>query len=196
MEIEKTFFNDMQNLIESVEITPTGVTTVTPRGIEFRMDDQGVRVSNTTPLKNNIKSLDEFWPTNILEKEYCHHDFRTTIDLYERNVLGMFKQIEIKKVIYNNPATIVFWTDGTKTIVKCSKTDIFDEQTGLLMCIAKKFLGNTKVIEKHVPKKTTLEEQTKLIANSFRNFGKAVSTKDISHNFPNLDKFFKLRKEK
>lgn len=48
----------------------------------------------------------------------------------------------IKKVIYSDPATIVIWTDGTKTVVKCQEDDVYDEQTGLLMCIAKKAYGN------------------------------------------------------
>lgn len=52
---------------------------------------------------------------------------------------------EIKKVIHNNPATIVFWEDGTKTVVKCQEDDRhgYSERVGLLMCIAKKFFGNT-----------------------------------------------------
>lgn len=49
----------------------------------------------------------------------------------------------IRKVLFNPPATIVFWTDETKTVVKCDKTDTYDEYTGLLLCIAKKFFGNT-----------------------------------------------------
>lgn len=52
---------------------------------------------------------------------------------------------EIKKVIHNNPATIVFWGDGTKTVVMCQEEDRlgYSERVGLLMCIAKKFFGNT-----------------------------------------------------
>ena len=52
---------------------------------------------------------------------------------------------EIKRVIHNNPATIVFWGDGTKTVVKCQEDDRhgYSERVGLLMCIAKKFFGNT-----------------------------------------------------
>lgn len=50
---------------------------------------------------------------------------------------------DIEKVIFNDPATIVFWADGTKTVVKCGEEDIYDCQTGLLMCIAKKAFGNT-----------------------------------------------------
>ena len=49
---------------------------------------------------------------------------------------------KIKKVIFNDPATIVLWRDGTKTVVKCQDDDAYDKMTGLAMCISKKFLGN------------------------------------------------------
>lgn len=49
---------------------------------------------------------------------------------------------EIKNVIHNDPATIVFWTDNTKTVVKCQEGDIYDPEKGLAMAISKKALGN------------------------------------------------------
>lgn len=49
---------------------------------------------------------------------------------------------QIRKVIYNDPATIVLWDDGTKTVVKCHDGDTYSKQVGLLMCIAKKLYGN------------------------------------------------------
>lgn len=48
----------------------------------------------------------------------------------------------IEKVIFNPPATIVYWKDGTRTIVKCSANDTFDKEKGLAMCYMKKALGN------------------------------------------------------
>ena len=48
----------------------------------------------------------------------------------------------IKNVIFNDPVTIVFWNDGTKTIVKAQDGDIFDPEKGLAMAISKKALGN------------------------------------------------------
>lgn len=48
---------------------------------------------------------------------------------------------KIKDVIFNNPATIVFWSDGTKTVVK-AENEPFDPEKGLAMAISKKFLGN------------------------------------------------------
>ena len=48
----------------------------------------------------------------------------------------------IKQVIFNAPATVVIWSDGTKTVVKCQPGDEYSKETGLAMCIAKKYLGN------------------------------------------------------
>ena len=53
-----------------------------------------------------------------------------------------FKQPKIKKVIYNDPATIVLWNDGTKTVVKCMEGDTYSKEMGLAMCICKKALGS------------------------------------------------------
>ena len=50
----------------------------------------------------------------------------------------------IPDVIFSNPATIVFWEDGTKTVVKCQKGNIYDKEKGLAMAIAKKALGTNK----------------------------------------------------
>lgn len=48
---------------------------------------------------------------------------------------------EIKKVIFNPPATIVFWLDGTKTVVKCKEGEEFSEWAGIALCLAKKLYG-------------------------------------------------------
>lgn len=51
----------------------------------------------------------------------------------------------IKKIIFNKPATIVFWSDKTKTVVKADLTrDIWDPEKGLAMAFCKKFLGNDR----------------------------------------------------
>lgn len=51
------------------------------------------------------------------------------------------QQPKIKKVIFNDPATIVYWEDRTKTVVKCEK-EKYDPEKGLAMAIAKKAMGN------------------------------------------------------
>lgn len=47
----------------------------------------------------------------------------------------------IKDVIFNDPATIVFWKDGTKTVVK-AQGEAFDPEKGLAMAFSKKMFGN------------------------------------------------------
>lgn len=45
-------------------------------------------------------------------------------------------------VIFNNPATIVYWNDGTKTVVKCQPGDVFSAEAGLTTAMLKKYMGN------------------------------------------------------
>lgn len=77
--------------------------------------------------------------------KYCRQDTALTENLYRNmsnSVYGRNSACEIVNVIFNDPATIVLWSDGTKTVVKCQGYDTFDPEKGLAMAIAKKFLGN------------------------------------------------------
>lgn len=51
---------------------------------------------------------------------------------------------KIEKVIFNPPATIVQWKDGTKTVVKCQDGDEFDWEKGLAMAYVKRAYGNER----------------------------------------------------
>lgn len=48
----------------------------------------------------------------------------------------------IEKVVFNNPATIVFWATGEKTGVKCQDDEPFDKEKGLALCVMKYVMGN------------------------------------------------------
>lgn len=50
---------------------------------------------------------------------------------------------KIKQVIFNDPATIIIWADGTKTVTKCHPDDFYDKEKGLMACIIKYLTGNT-----------------------------------------------------
>lgn len=72
----------------------------------------------------------------------------------------------IKNVKFNPPATIVFWTDNTKTVVKCNGED-YDPEKGLAMCISKKMLGNKgnyyEVFKKWLPKRDDSDATQKVL---------------------------------
>lgn len=84
----------------------------------------------------------------------------------------------VKQVIFNPPATIVLWADGTKTVVRCAQNDIFDPEKGLAMAIAKKSMGGSgsyyDVFKKWVPEKKTesmtidIDPAAKTIADALR----------------------------
>ena len=79
---------------------------------------------------------------------YTMADVRNTLELlswYQNGREISFPLVE--KVIFNNPATIVIWADGTKTVVKCQKNkngkyEKYDKEKGLALCYMKKALGN------------------------------------------------------
>lgn len=45
-----------------------------------------------------------------------------------------------QRIVRNGPAIVVFWRDGTKTVVKCHDED-FDAEKGLGMALARKLWG-------------------------------------------------------
>lgn len=63
--------------------------------------------------------------------------------IYEEMSKYQYRKLpKIDKVIFNDPATIIFWKDGTKTVVKCHDRDYFDKEKGFAMACLKKVLGN------------------------------------------------------
>lgn len=103
------------------------------------------------------------------------------------------RQIGIERVIFNDPATIVIWKDGSKTVVKCTN-EAYDPEKGLAMAITKKALGNTgsyySVLRKWLPDISAgdtdgdnlLAEQLKMnidnntIKKAFSDFGNNVNS--------------------
>lgn len=66
----------------------------------------------------------------------------------------------IKQVIFNAPATIVFWKDGSKTVVR-AQGDEYDPEKGLAMAVARHYfcdiLGMSRydgIFKKYLPKET------------------------------------------
>lgn len=97
-------------------------------------------------VENQTQAATSIWASFFDTYSELIKDERTK-NIYKRMVNSMYGanhyyRPEIKNVIFNDPATIVFWTDGTKTVVKCQEGDIFDPEKGLTMAIAKKVYDN------------------------------------------------------
>lgn len=73
--------------------------------------------------------------------EMTLHSLFNPVDL--KYTVSSVKELPfIDKIIFNNPATIVFWCDGTKTVVKCMKNQEFNAYYGVACAIMKKYFGN------------------------------------------------------
>lgn len=101
---------------------------------------------------------------------YCYMNTAITQD-YSHYVEGLYPSgrknpnrlidlgLRITKVIFNDPATIVFWSDGTKTVAKCSDEDYYDKTTGLAIAVCKKIMGYRyrEIFQEFIPDEDTEE---------------------------------------
>lgn len=140
------------------------------------------------------------WKTDglpYMESQEIIHDLENDIKCHMRNVYGIKdpkvtvndnKEITINvhdgdyyitNVIFNDPATIVFWSDGTKTVVKCCEDDDFDEEKGLAMAVLKKLSGNdSKAFHRglrHWIKPAPEPEAETSLSKLFANLGETVN---------------------
>ena len=71
----------------------------------------------------------------------------------------MNKRLNPRKIIYNGDCTIVFWADGTKTIVKRKKGTIDDRYAVFCAALAKKMYGTNSNLKRVIK----IAENTKRI---------------------------------
>lgn len=116
---------------------------------------------------------------------YCKNDVRSTEEAYKMMMNSFYgctrveKTMEIKNVIFNDPATIVFWADGSKTVVKCGDGDVFDPEKGLAMAIAKRVYGNKG--RYYETFKKWLPEEEEAGRNIQRGFRAAIGLQEEKH---------------
>ena len=98
---------------------------------KFTDDRVGVEFAG---LKNHASKYGLFW----FKKE------NVTPSLFDapRASLG------VKQVIFSGPKTIVFWLDGTKTIVSCGEGDHNDPYAGFCAAVTKRVFGSTSQAKK------------------------------------------------
>ena len=53
----------------------------------------------------------------------------------------------VEKVLFRDPATIVWFSDGTKSVAICGYDDVYDKETGVAICLCKRMLGNKEYRE-------------------------------------------------
>lgn len=141
--VGKSYVNyDPDSIIYACE---TAINTIYNTVTKIAENRDGLDIANY--------SLDEW---NRI-KNYILNDEKVTKELSNNMNNSKF---EIKEVKFNGPATIVFWKDGTKTVVKCGPHDKIDYEKGLAMAITKRALGDNGHYYETI-KKYAGEEMTK-----------------------------------
>lgn len=88
------------------------------------------------------------------EYDYSLSEYLESLDDYSRSSTLAKNSTDYrpKRVIFNPPATVVFWKDGTKTVVKSMEDDQFNPYYGFVCALAKKIYGSNSAVKSIVSK--------------------------------------------
>lgn len=170
MQMRITDFTDLKTIIRETIIYGKPQNDIFNPSLNFkqiitkRLNSLGIIVENVThnPIGRNPNTYTFFFKKGncyvmggyVHKPEFGNRSVIKYIDEFIDSVISEFRQHSeywssrqsntpaIKKVIFDGPATIVFWSDGTKTVSKASKNDRMDAEKGLAMAISKKIIGN------------------------------------------------------
>ena len=84
-----------------------------------------------------------FWDDYTEEREMTKKETKTKTN-------ELKKMVNPTRIIHSGPATIVFWDNGTKTVVKLSDNDWFDEYDAFCAAFAIKMFGSNSRVKKMI----------------------------------------------
>lgn len=114
-----------------------------PKCDEFR---EVIRLEGITTCENEKydahELIGEDIPVCLCEENWCEEPLKEP--KYGGSFIVDGEEVYIKEVIYNDPNTIVLWSDGTKTRCTKHEEDKWNPEMSLLMCVMKKVTCSTK----------------------------------------------------
>lgn len=123
------YFCNKKYKTAAIGINGYGLVTVTDAG-GYKFDCAGDAICFIREVLRRV---------NQEKINYAKHDYDATYNLSTTLELPTIRGVD---VIFNDPATIIIWSDGSKTVVKCRDGEEFDPEKGFAMAISKKVLGN------------------------------------------------------
>lgn len=79
-------------------------------------------------------------PDKVNYVDKMHDEYIKNCNKCEDHVIRVIPAIDC--VMYNNPFTVIHWTDNTKTTVKVMESETYDPEKGFAMAVLKKLYGN------------------------------------------------------
>lgn len=84
-------------------------------------------------------------PEHYVFNEPCSCDLWKSVCENKASILASIPRI--KRIVFNNPATIILWEDDTKTVVKAMKDTPFNPYHGFCTAVCKKLFGGNSIIK-------------------------------------------------
>lgn len=105
-------------------------------------------------MQTAYKELEQEINNSFLENELVEDEIDNDLNLIrmieELEAEEQYDYLAYERIIFNDPATIVIWADGTRTVVKACKEDKFDKGVGLKTALLQRVFG--KDIDKEINK--------------------------------------------
>lgn len=142
LEVTHTFMEDLMCKVLRELGYSEGVDIFMEQIMEMNVKKQYARRSNAF---YKLKESSDIKEINIAHTDPLMNHFNMPYKTFEE-ILGnnFYPTCMPKKIIFNRPATIVIWDDGTKTVVKQSKYDNYDYEKGFAMCVVEKVFGDKR----------------------------------------------------
>lgn len=87
-------------------------------------------------------NLGRCWPCNRATTGGIPSAYERKDELQKSPITNKVKYyFAVEDIIFNEPATIIKWMDGTKTVVKCKEGETYDKEKGLAMAVMKRIYG-------------------------------------------------------
>lgn len=121
------------------------------------IDGSGLVMKGSDTSKFYTEDMLDYLLKEVIDKKAEEAEKKLDKMVAEKNRKKIDAFIDtIDKVYFNNPATVIKWKDGTKTVVKCQKGDTYDAEKGFAMALIKGLFYNSSyfntIFEKWLPK--------------------------------------------
>lgn len=139
----------------------------------WTLDDDGqghvIEVNASALAKIPRKNIEE--ETITMGLRSCKTLYRNLKEFHDKRIgsTDEMKNVDVKKIIFSGPKTIVLWTDGTKTIVSMSKDETnFDPEAAFCAAYTKKMFGTNSKIKRVIKEKSNIEQHQRIVEEKLK----------------------------
>ena len=118
------------------------------------------------------------------------------LKLFEEMKQSSEVSMEIKRIYFDVGATVVFWEDGTKTVVRRHWSDPDDKKAAVCAAVAKKLFGSNSAIEREIREKGQFSKRMQEAMGDTAEAAFAGMNNAAHEFFDSVDKMFEQYERK